>query len=866
MVVVLVMIIALGVGLTAVSGQLNLSSVRHEEHQAYYTALSSTETVAAWITENTVPDDRTITAQVKEASVIEQLLQSITDAGEPGITIDEAGIPPEAGTCTVNLRWLDGWSAGAGQNHTQLKITSVATFAGVTETVSLTLDRAASNVRTFDGELEASNFSTDDYDDRADWLNNRYTSEGVVALYESSASNYNIYFNGPNTGTDNLVTRSNKAVLASLIDENSTLEARWTNLNLTSTLGGSNNPYILGTERLPKSPDAATNYTTDWRRFMVPENGRITIDPLEHDGSTTDTKTGDRNTRIVGLAIHDTNGKNVLFRLASTNAARGTADNVFVSTTSSTYGTTISNTTKSGIFAERSDSRYASLITLDFTDNAKTEDDARTENASYTIGDRPMTPYIWHPNKWNSMDLFVQSGGEVDTNLILGPFAHKHDQRFDYKGEGSFRDSYNGQADGTKDGTKDAINFGTEWPYATGHGNAGLPFFSVDFGKKAGFWILDGGGSAGDKYFRIMQGVNILGGADSQGPNPEEKSIIYSTRKTIIGGALIRGKKTSTTDTTKYFTTDSVNCDRDGFAVQDVSKYANYVEATTRFSQLIYNTDIILMAPSSGKTAASEIRRPQTWRDRRNMPADTASLTDAYTIDTRYEPTMTIAGGTIYVGERQSLTIQGTVEGKESGTVSAIVPLDNMWISPDKIVVAEGGKLTIESSKTTNVITDIYVEGEGSTLIINAGAKIKGNIYAYNGGTVDVRGGFELKATSSTEYAPQAGGVFIYGDDAVKAAQAAGGALAKITGIGHIVVNGSFPSITDGNDALTGQVYLVGGEWGDLGSGATLTLTAPGSTLFFSDNYNKETGRSEDFGGGSVGVNAGWIAGPYDSS
>jgi type II secretory pathway pseudopilin PulG len=52
MVVVLVLVIVLGMGLTAVSGRFNLSAVRHEEHQAYYTALSSTETVATWIAEN----------------------------------------------------------------------------------------------------------------------------------------------------------------------------------------------------------------------------------------------------------------------------------------------------------------------------------------------------------------------------------------------------------------------------------------------------------------------------------------------------------------------------------------------------------------------------------------------------------------------------------------------------------------------------------------------------------------------------------------------------------------------------------------------------------------------------------------------
>jgi hypothetical protein len=829
------MIIALGIGLTAVSGQFNLSSVRHEEHQAYYTALSSTETIAAWITENADGDDP------EEAKVIEMLFDRIP-SDDAGITIDEAGIPEEAGTCTVNLRWLDA-------DQSQLKITSTATFAGVTETVSLTLTRPGFTPSAFEGELKASSFSTDVYDERARRLNEDYKSGGVVALWEPNAtnSNYNGYFNGPNG--DSISGKSNKAILDDYIDENSTLEARWTNWNLTTTTTSStdhNNHYILGTERLPINA-ADYGYTSDWRRFMVPENGRITIDPLEDDSviATTDNKInpeGSANTRIVGLAIHGTDGKNVQFRLASGSAALGTpANNVFVSTgTVKDNGAAITNNIKTGAtFTNRTTSRWASLITLDFTDN-----DGSDETAHYTINGEARS-YPWHPNNWESMDLFVQSSGKLDTtNLILGPFLHKYEQNFDFEGKGQFIDSYNGVT--AKNG-QPAKNVASEWPYVNPSGT-GLPVFSVDFGKNAGFWILDGS----DKYFRIMQGVNILGGT-----SPEERSIIYSTRKTIIGGALIRGKPTSTTSKTDSYTTDNLNGFLDGFADQSVTTKINYVEATTRFSQLIYNTDIILMAPSSG-TAESKIRRPDTWQDRRNMPGNT---TAAYKTDTKYNPTMTIAGGTIYVGKGQHLTIEGSKS--RSGDFQNG---DNMWISPDKIVVADGGKLTIESSDFTNILTDIYVEG--GTLTINAGAKITGNISAYNDGTVKVGGAFRLDSPSTLEPERAHDGLLIYGADTIGAKIKTGeGAndFVEITKAAKLETPATLTAIT----GTSSRVHLVGGDWATLVPKTPVTaLSGTYAKDFLCDGYDTNPGRigrCPHYAGNNSG-SGGWIVGTYDDS
>jgi hypothetical protein len=94
-----------------------------------------------------------------------------------------------------------------------------------------------------------------------------------------------------------------------------------------------------------------------------------------------------------------------------------------------------------------------------------------------------------------------------------------------------------------------------------------------------------------------------------------------------------------------------------------------------------------------------------------------------------------------------------------------------MWINPDSIVVAQGGSLTIQQSTYTNVFTDIYVDG--GSLAIDAGAKIRGNIYAYNIGTVEIRGGFRLDSphddgnNSVMTEAEARDGIHIYGSGMV---------------------------------------------------------------------------------------------------
>jgi hypothetical protein len=759
MVVVLILIIVLAMGLAAASGRFNLSIVRHTEHQAYYTALSSTETVAAWITKNSG-------TETPEADKVAKLFDEIPDTAAKlaeGLTVEEAGLPSEAGACVVNLCWIDN-------TKTQLKITSTATVAGATETVSLTLAQAPASANPFETQLKTSVYNTTEADKRADELNT-LTSGGIVALYDSSTSS-----NANSNATD-------KTLLDSYINTTSNREARWTNSELTSSK--SNESNILGTQTYPKT-GASSITRPDTRRFMVPANGRITIDPLEEDGYENKGKNVNaddaNNTRITSLAIDNTAGKNVLFRLASGNAAmKGGLLNM------------------SGTFQNRSSPRYAALVTLDFTDNA-----GSTEDLSYTINSSAKT-YTWHPNHWKSLDLFVQKDGEVTSNLVFGPFGHKYGIVMDYYSWGDFVDNWNG----TKANESEEL-------WGVGGADIGIPIFPVDYGKDANFWILDG---CNDRYLRIMQGANVL------------YSAIYSTRPTIIGGALIRAKDA--------YTTDGLNRALDGFADFNPNTHAMYVETTTRFSQLIYNTDIILKAPSSG-TANSVICRPNTWRDR----TETAKKVTAK--DKEFEPTMTIKGGTIYVGKRQSLTIEGTVKD------SAGVILDNMWISPDKIVVAEGGTLTLKKTEKLNVFTDIYVDG--GTLIVESAAKMQGNIYVYNGGTMDMQSTFQLYPRSDREL----NALLIYGADTV-------GAIingVEITAPGKLIVKPTLPQIN-----AQGRVHLVGGDWADLISGASVSLTSAAARAFLCDGYDETTGRCQHIDGRPAsGAGSAWIADSFGSS
>jgi Tfp pilus assembly protein PilV len=791
MVVILVLVIALGVGLTAASGQFSLSTTRHEQQQAYYTALSSTRTIADWLM-----------AQNGDDTTKDSLLSQITAAGNNGINLVVNDLPAAVGTCVANLRYTDA-------EQTTLKISSTATFSGASETVSLTLMRAPKGEEVPD----LGDFGLAEYDRRADQIN-KITSSGVVPVYETSTKVSNAGYNEKDLELLNNLIRN----------ASSTREARWTNVLLTDT-STTNNNAVLGTQIFPINGTADTK--TDTRRFMVPANGRITIDPQEGDGFTAAGSGEANNTRLVSLAIDNTDHKNVLFRLASNSAA--TAAPLVLPDASlwqRLYGTAYPY--NNAPFQNRSTPRYASLLMLNFTGNNNS-----TSTLSYKV-DGQNRNYTWHPNNWNGLDIFVQeeTKSQVTTNLVLGPFGHKHAAYLDFYAWGNFVDNWNG----TEPGEVKKL-----WPslYNTTHQDGyGLPIFPVDYGENARFWILDG---RSDRSFRVMQGVSIIEGS------------IYSNRSTIIGGALIRsGDK---------YTKDGLNQDIMGFANYDPTDHIMYVEATTRYSQLLYNTDIILKAPTDGKTASSEIRFPQNWRERDNRPQNESADKNK---DMTHNPSMTIVGGTIYVGERQTLTIQGA---KNYGGEN------NMWIAPDKIVVDKGGTLVINASSFYNVITDIYVAG--GTLIVQPYAMIKGNIYVYNEGVLDMRGVFQLETVGANPSEQLRKGIFIYGPDTVGAP--------GVKAAGHLTLLSTLQMpyyINGDNGGPAGPVHLIGGTWANSVTSSNSTLPTPYNvSALLCDGYDTTTGRCPHYnepppvpdissGGGSSGSDGsggsdGWIVGSY---
>jgi hypothetical protein len=341
----------------------------------------------------------------------------------------------------------------------------------------------------------------------------------------------------------------------------------------------------------------------------------------------------------------------------------------------------------------------------------------------------------------------MRSDASLNTNILFGPFGHKYDTFMDYWGYGNMVDNWHGTSLGA---------LKAEWPYITDTSHFddyGLPIFAIDFGNTH-IWALDGDRTS--RYLRILQGVNLIRGS------------VYSTRPTIIGGGLIKKDADGKT-------TDNVNSGVNRFNDGNNTSYVIYTNATSRFSQVIEDTDIILTALSTG-TVESTIRRPDTWRDR------TYSPTTIPAHDKTYEPTMLITGGSIYVGERQKLNIQGST-------------LDNMMISPSDITVASGGALNLAASNFANVNTDIFVSG---SMTMQPGAKAKGNIIVNEGGAVTIGGDNTNKVAAEYE-----GDIYVTSGGVLTI-----GKYAKTTG--HIYVSAGGKLNIQAGSAITGDVFCAG--------------------------------------------------------
>jgi uncharacterized RmlC-like cupin family protein len=193
-----------------------------------------------------------------------------------------------------------------------------------------------------------------------------------------------------------------------------------------------------------------------------------------------------------------------------------------------------------------------------------------------------------------------------------------------------------------------------------------------------------------------------------------------------------------------------------------------------------------------------------------------------------------------------------------------------MYIKPEKIEVSAGGTLTILGNQNDhdNVETDIYVNG--GTLNISEGAKIKGNIYVYNGGLVNVNGSFRLDSKHEVPLAGQPDlrredGIVVYGSDAIgkNGITAAGSVCVTGTGSGPLLKG----SVISGS---ANKIHLLG-KSEDLfyskdpraGKGTYLTASIDqvfsNPADFMCDDYNQNNGECYHFGT----KDNGWKSGVY---
>lgn len=235
------------------------------------------------------------------------------------------------------------------------------------------------------------------------------------------------------------------------------------------------------------------------------------------------------------------------------------------------------------------------------------------------------------------------------------------------------------------------------------------------------------------------------------------RSVIYSRRALELGGGLV--KSSADYNDWRGQTTRHVNSTIDGMSYGYAPIWPNYFGITTRYSQTIYNTDIILRTPQG--TATPRLSRIFDA----NLPTDGVyGVNDRFSDATnkKFSPTVKIIGGDIYVGAGQQLTIDGGRFNYASGEATQVV-------SPDSITVAKGGTLVIRGrvdeqgnfiapSDYANVSTNIFVEG---TLNLQAGAQLSGIVRCYGSGVINVNATIGWQGTDTS-------GILVYDGGTIK--------------------------------------------------------------------------------------------------
>jgi hypothetical protein len=500
---------------------------------------------------------------------------------------------------------------------------------------------------------------------------------------------------------------------------------------------------------------------------------------------------------------------------------------------------------------------YNSLLMFDFTDNANST--LSNPYVEYYDNNRYAGPdtyskglqHLWHPQKWRSMTIYTQKTddeavkGGVNARLVFGPFAAKNDQDISYLNWGRYAGNpWYGQAKGDNYRALPGNGGTTEGPKT----RKGMIYIPEYFGNNFRMFFIDNPSVATttdttttSKNVMIIQGVNILGTED-------QHSVIYSRRGVELGGGLEKSLDEASSDnkiTYRGYTTRGVNNGNYGISRGTASHYPNYFAITARYSQIIYNTDIVLRTPSGTSTPRiSYILDALLPTD--GIYGNNTNFSDEE--NKKYTPTVRIIGGYMFVGAGQRLEIEGgrlnpkksdeagkAGEAKNDADFSLAVSTGGtvkektLIVSPASLTVESGGRVIIKKSKLitasqspyANVTTDMSVNG---TVSLAAGAYAGGNAVIGNGGeftlaanarydgNIHVTNGGSLTLGASSRYV---GDVVVGNGGAATLA-----ASARCAGNIYVENGGT---LTIGSSTIVGDIQIEHGGTITIGAGALIT-------------------------------------------
>jgi hypothetical protein len=807
----IVLLIIIGIMATVVQTSFHGQKVSQVKTQAYYTAQTVNDRIANWL--NNTPES-TSEAPSYQQQFISALKQSRSKTET--YTAEQLDAEGKMGSAKAEISINDGGAADpdGAQKDTIITIKVTGYFADDSATVVSTLRTYLNASYTYQNtSFKSPPGGAFDEMTLADYLATASALNGRKRATLAGADGQQLHVVGnedPSTTAAILAgyndNTSDAAIAAEVVDDKEELTFmnyyepgyQPTSVGAVST--------VLGTTYYPGT-DGAIGENPDKRQFVAPKNGRWLINPLLTGGifltEHSNDPDGQNNTRPVMLSMGDfdeVENEDLEIRLG------GIEGNVPGAT---------------GAVPYNDPGYYNALIGLDFTDYegpeitetpiANSFVEYYKNNKYVDDSDNSEEIHEWYPQAWDSMTIYTQDipgqddentteGQGVNARLVFGPFAHKVLEfvdplpNFPYIDKGDWGRYTGNPLYGQSEGdyiaafpfTPSYPENGLQDPHDLAN-RTGMAYIPEYYGNDFRMFFLDDI----DKNVLLLQGVNILG-------TEESPSIIYSHRGVEIGGALLDINDT-TSNTQGYRTNLDVNSNITG-----MHRYTspNYFDVTTRYSQLLYDTDIVLLAPTGSAvepTRASIIREADRQSDVVNL--QTTNNTEFWKENKRYSPTVKIIGGRIYVGENHTLTIEGG-RHLENASTGAIV--DTLTVSPASITVASGGALNLLSSSIFNVNTDIFVSG---TMMMQPGAKAEGAIIVNEGGVVTIGG------LNNGAFAQYKGDIYV----------TSGGSLTISDGAnatGHIYVSAGGKLNIKEYCKITGDVFCAG----DLDIAGTFTL------------------------------------------